>query len=144
MPFKRDFDYTSGELRQRGADYLQSCREQDRRPTDGGLARALGIPVSRLEVLAGYAYEYTRNPATQGQFREAHRDEMLQYKHLDALQEILADIRDDLQQNKDVMSLFRLKQAIYGGYSDKQDTKLPDLNVTLQVKGVGHSKDPFE
>ena len=143
MPFKQDFEYTSKELRQRIAGYMDACRESGRMPTDAGLALVLEVPIARLEVLAGYAYEFTKSIATQGIFRENHADEKLQYRHLEALQEGLALMRDEIQQHKDTMSLFRLKQPIYGGYTDKVDKANTDINVNVSIQGMKKGVDPF-
>lgn len=143
MPIKLDFDYPAKELTKRINRYMTQCQDSGRLPTDAGLAIALNVPIARLEVLAAYAYEYTRNVALQANFRDAHKDERLQYQHLIALQSGLAQMRDEIQQRKDVMSLFRLKQPIYGGYSDKADKPNNDINVNVSIKGMDKGVDPF-
>ena len=44
-------------------------------------------------------------------------------------------IQDDLEQRTDTMSLFRLKQPCYGGYTDKPSNDGGQLNVNITFGG---------
>ena len=50
-----------------------------------------------------------------------------------------ARIADELQQRKDSMAIFLLKQPVYGGYSDKSESD-KEININLSFGGMDKSE----
>lgn len=92
--------------------YFEWCKAAAKEPTKPGLAVYIGISVDT----------YDRWVANQDG-RHA--------KHAAVLKKAQAVMSDRLQQRKDTMALFLLKQPCYGGYSDAQADK---GNQVLHVK----------
>ena len=107
---------TADEITRLGQEYLAECEVSKRNPTFEGLANKFGISSSTLKA-------WFENK--DGKWPEAS----------DALKKVLDCITDDLQQGKDSMSIFRLKQKHYGGYIDKVETEQSG-NLTITVKGA--------
>ena len=100
--------------------YFDDCANhlpKPRKPTRPGLCLALGVTVEQLAMMEAGKVAY-------GQFVKK------------AIEEALLRIRDDLEQRIDNMAIFSLKQAHYGGYSDKQTETGGGLTIQVQVTGV--------
>lgn len=94
------------------AAYFEKCEKDEKNPTKPGLAVYLGISVDTYD-------------------RWAKNEDGRHAKHAAVLKKAEAIMSDLLQQRKDTMALFLLKQPCYGGYADKQPE---DSNQILHVK----------
>ncbi len=92
--------------------YFEKCQAAERCPTKPGLAVYLGISVDTYD-------------------RWAKNEDGRHGKHAAVLKKAEAIMSDLLQQRKDTMALFLLKQPCYGGYTDKQ---ADDGNQVLRIK----------
>lgn len=106
---KNQFIHQPEELEALCDRYFQDCAEQGKRPTKPGLILALDISESTFNEWCGangdkLASEEKRRLAAE-------------------LKKALLRIQDDLEQGKDPMSIFRLKQPCYGGFSDRTDER---------------------
>ena len=95
--------------------YFQKCKETDEQPTKPGLAVYIGISVDTYN-------------------RWVKNEDGRHSKHAAVLKKSEAIMSDLLQQRKDSMALFLLKQPCYGGYSDQQQ---------VQATGTLHFKVTF-
>lgn len=94
------------------AAYFEKCEAEGKNPTKPGLAVYLGISVDTYD-------------------RWMKNEDSRHTKHAAVLKKAEAMMSDLLQQRKDTMALFLLKQPCYGGYTDKQ---ADDGNQVLRVK----------
>ena len=94
------------------AAYFEKCEKDGKNPTKPGLAVYLGISVDTYD-------------------RWAKNEDSRHGKYAAVLKKAEAMMSDLLQQRKDTMALFLLKQPCYGGYSDTQADK---GNQVLHVK----------
>ena len=102
-------------------EYLAKCKEVGRAPTKPGLALAIGVLPQTLD-----KWSKQEDPR--------HR------AYMESIQKAYATMSDELQQRKDAMSIFLLKQSFYGGYTDKDTSGMPD-NITVNVV-FGKDKKP--
>lgn len=102
--------------------YFAHCKEVDRFPTKPGLALWIGISVDTYDKWC--------------------KGEGSGHKALAAiLKKAEARMSDDLQQRKDTMALFLLKQPCYGGYADKQqDTGSNAISINVSFGNESKSK----
>ena len=107
--------YTPERLEERCNSYFADCTERDRKPTRPGLCLWLDI--------------------SEDTFKNYERGEG-GYKRLSPpIKKAMQRIQDDLEQRTDTMSLFRLKQPCYGGYTDKPSNDSGQLNVNITFGG---------
>ena len=92
--------YTGEELERLCGSYFAQCAEEGKKYTRPGLILHLGISEEDFDAWVGN---------TGGKYPEASA----------VLKKAILQMRDDLEQRSDTMSLFRLKQSCYGGYTDK-------------------------
>lgn len=111
--------YTGEELERLCGSYFAQCGEEGKKYTRPGLILHLGISEEIFDAWAGNA---------GGKYPEASL----------VLKKAILQMRDDLEQRSDTMSLFRLKQSCYGGYTDRpvEDTgKEIRISVSFGAKG---------
>jgi hypothetical protein len=107
--------YTPEQLEERCNSYFTDCEERERKPTRPGLILWLDMSDDTL-----------RN----------YEDGKGGYKGLsEPIKKAMRRIQDDLEQRTDTMSLFRLKQPCYGGYTDKPSNDSGQLNVNITFGG---------
>lgn len=93
-------EYTKEELEDKCKAYFALCDDDGKKYTKPGLILYLNLPEDTFD---GWL-----------------RDEEGKYAELSGvLKKAMIRMRDDLEQRNDTMSLFRLKQPCYGGYSDR-------------------------
>lgn len=105
---------TAEEFQDRCDEFIEQCRSKGEIPSPQGFAVFCGISVDTYEKWrANRDKKHSRYSAV--------------IKRNDALSSHL------LQQQKDGMSVFRLKQPCYGGFSDKQDNGTGHDKLTIEV-----------
>lgn len=92
--------------------YFEKCKTEQKEPTKPGLCVYLGISVDTYD-----SWRSNKNGKTA--------------RIAPVLKKAEAIMSDRLQQRKDSMALFLLKQPCYGGYTDIQSNQ---ANGTLHVK----------
>lgn len=126
-PRRDNIRYTGPELEQIFDEYFASCQEQGKRPTAEGFAGKLGISSTTLRHwLSG---ENIKSNSQNDKWAVVQ----------DSLKKCMDKITDSLQQNKDSMSIFLLKQVQYGGFIDKIQQEQSG-GVEITVKGSGGIK----
>lgn len=111
--------YTPQTLQAACDAYLADCKEKGRRATRPGLCLALDISDDTL----------LRYEAGGGQYGEV----------AGPIKRCVLAMRDELEQGKDAMSIFALKQKGYGGYTDKGDLGggVCDVRISFGADGEG-------
>lgn len=98
-------------------EYIQRCADTGRRATKPGLALYIGISTDTMD-----------------RWLKAEDERHKQYTA--AIKKAFDCMSDELQQGKDAVSIFLLKQPCYGGYSDRDGGNLPDhIKVTVSFGG---------
>ena len=112
------------EILERYAEYLDSCDEEDRRPTWEGFAEFIDISSAIL-------LDSMKSKDEDG---KAADQEMAE-----ALQKIQDSIVNRLMQRNDAMAPFLIKQPRYGGYNDKPSGSGGNetVKVEFHIRGVG-------
>jgi hypothetical protein len=108
-------------------EYFAMCKETGRKPTRPGLCNHLGITTGTWDKW---------NRGGQGDSGEkkglVKGDSIKQYTLI--AKRAQQQMSDELEQRTDTMALFLLKQAFYGGYTDKADTSAAgnlSVNITF-------------
>lgn len=105
------------EFDRRCQEYLAICKNAGRRPTKPGLAIHLGVTSGTLD-------------KWEKSGEERHK------AYTESIKKVMDAISDELQQGKDAMSVFLLKQPCYGGYRDDGMGGIPDhIKVTVSFGG---------
>jgi hypothetical protein len=102
-------------------DYIQECIEQGKRPTMEGLSSRLGVTSD--------VFKRWLKPAEDS--KDRHKERRI------ACKKAMDKMSDILQQGKDTVSIFLLKQQHYGGYTDKQETDNKGDTVHIKVSFGG-------
>lgn len=127
----KTFEYTPTEMQERIDTYFNDCEETGKKPTVPGLCLRLGITVKQY---AGLLQAYNANSNEEAE-REGRKS--LQLKHLVRLERARMRMTDILENDTSAMAMFRLKQKLYGGYSDKtQEEGNNAVNVSINLKGL--------
>ncbi|SBW02323.1 conserved hypothetical protein [uncultured Eubacteriales bacterium] len=122
---KGQLKYTREELETRVKQYFDYCDENGRKYTKPGLILYLDISEDTFD-------NWLNNDG--GKYTEL----------FGVLKRAMVRMRDDLEQRGDTMSLFRLKQACYGGYSDRP-TEDSGQGIKVAVSfGAGDGKVAIE
>jgi hypothetical protein len=101
--------------------YINECIEAGKRPTMEGLAGRLGVTSDVLKV---WSKQGTDD-------KDTHKERRI------ALKKAADRMSDTLQQGKDPMSIFLLKQPQYGGFADKQPEVSGGDSVHIKVSFGG-------
>ena len=104
--------------------YIDECIEAGKRPTMEGLAGRLGVTSDVIKV-------WMRKPETSTTGKDTHKERRI------ALKKAADRMTDALQQGKDPMSIFLLKQPQYGGFADKQAEGNGGNDVHIKVSFGG-------
>lgn len=115
------FKYTAKELSKKINEYFHSCEDACKCPTFPGLANYLDVRTKVLEYWL------------KGEMGEKGEDIQI------LVEKASARIADELQQRKDSMAIFLLKQPVYGGYSDKSESD-KEININLSFGGMDKSE----
>ena len=115
---KSEHLFTPEELEAKLGEYLDKCREEGKRPTRPGIRLALNISEDTL----------LRYEGGEGNYGELARP----------LKRAMDRIQDELEQGKDSMNIFLLKQPCYGGYADKPANDW-DRTVNVNISFGGES-----
>ena len=107
--------YTPKELDQKLTEYLDKCQDEGRRPTRPGMRLALNMSEDTLS-------RYEKGEGGYKAFAEP-------------IKKAMDRIRDELEQGRDTMNIFLLKQPCYGGYTDKPSGDSGTLNVNITFGG---------
>ena len=112
------------EILEKYTEYLDSCDEEDRRPTWEGFAEFINISSAILLDSMKLKDEVGK---------EADRE------MADALQKIQDSIVNRLMQRNDAMATFLIKQPRYGGYNDKPTNSGGNdtVKVEFHISGIG-------
>ena len=105
--------------------YWDDCTTTGRRATLEGFAGALDVSSSTLKAWSS------------GEYSKCKGDKWDTLS--DSIKKCMDIITDDLQQGKDSMSIFRLKQVHYGGYIDKVQQEQSGA-LTINIQGGKGSK----
>lgn len=133
---KPDFEYTPTEMQRRIDEYFETCSAKHKKPTWPGLCLALEITTARATALIK-AYNANSNDEAA---REGKKH--LQLKHLKRFEIARCRLLDELEQHKDVMTIFALKQ-MWAGYSDRPETNANDaININIKLDGVAKGINP--
>ena len=117
----RQYLYTPEKLDERLTEYLDQCREDGRRPTRPGMRLALNMSEDTL----------SRYEKGEGVYKA----------YAGPIKKAMDRIRDELEQGRDTMNIFLLKQPCYGGYTDKPGAGGDgQINVNISFGGDGGSK----
>lgn len=132
MAKRKDFFISAPKVGQLCDEYFAECDAAGAKYTVPGLCMKLELMPKQYEQILRL---YTSDD------KEA-RDE-LQLVHAKQLYRAHLKICDDLEQRTDTMSLFRSKQSIYCGYTDKQDNAgNNDIKVTVKLEGMPKGVNP--
>ena len=101
--------------------YIEECIMAGKRPTMEGLSARLGVTSD--------VFKRWLKPAEDE--RDRHKERRI------AAKKAMDKMSDILQQGKDTVSIFLLKQQHYGGYSDKQETDNKGDTVHIKVSFGG-------
>lgn len=110
--------YKPEDLEQEVNEYLQACLEDGKRATKPGLAVHLGISTSTYDRWI---------KATDKQHK----------KHAAILKKAELVMSDRLQQETNASAIFMLKQACYGGLSDRQESEAGGNKITIDILSNG-------
>ena len=145
MAAKRDFEYSRYDLEMRIGKYFDDCAKRNRKPTMPGLCNWLNLSRNRMIKLLSYAELYTETTANRrANIADEDIEPDIQFEHCVELLKASQRMQDELEQNTDTISLFKLKQGWYGGYTDKAAaSENPNVNVKISLSGMGN-KDPFK
>lgn len=102
-------------------EYIKQCFEEGRRPTLEGLGNKLGVT---SDVVKRWL-----KPAKDE--RDTHKAQRI------AAKKAMDRMTDQLQQCKDPVSIFLLKQPHYGGYTDKQEEAKNGDTAHIKVSFCG-------
>lgn len=144
MAVKKDFEYSQRDLEIRIDKYFEDCDKRNRKPTMPGLCNWLYLSRNRMTKLLRYAELYTETTANRKEMlADEGVEQDIQFGHCLILQRASQRMQDDLEQNTDTISLFKLKQGWYGGYTDKAAAaENPNVSIKISLAGMGKS-DPF-
>lgn len=127
-----DFPYSAAELEKRVDEYFDKCADKKRKPTVHGLCLALEIT----------PYKYEKILKT---LRSGEKYKEFQLAHARIVQRAQMRLCDELQQLKDPMSIFQLKQPVYANFKDKPETEINNnIKVTVQLEGMKKGENPFK
>lgn len=122
---KGQLKYTPEELEKKCSQYFSQCDDDDKKYTQPGLILFLDIAESTFNLWVS---------DDKGKYTEVSK----------VLKRAMLRMRDDLEQRGDTMSLFRLKQGCYGGYSDRpQEDSGHGIQVNVSF-GSGDGKVAVE
>ena len=112
------------EILEKYTEYLDSCDEEDRRPTWEGFAEF--IDISSAILLDSMKLKDEDGKAAEQEMAEA-------------LQKIQDSIVNRLMQRNDAMATFLIKQPRYGGYNDKPANSGGNetVKVEFHISGIG-------
>jgi hypothetical protein len=106
-------------------EYFAMCKETGRKPTRPGLCNHLGITTGTWD-------KWNRGGQGDGGEKKGlvKGDSIRQYSLI--AKRAQQQMSDELEQRTDTMALFLLKQAFYGGYTDKTDNSAAgNLSVSI-------------
>lgn len=119
--------YSAEEINKFCLDYFEYCLENKRKPTLEGLAGKMDITSETLKIWIN---------ANKEDSGEVYNPDVSS-----ALKKAMDYITDELQQGNDAMSVFRLKQPHYGGYTDKQQVEANNTHkLEIKITGVEAGK----
>lgn len=110
--------YEPEELEQEVNEYFQMCLDEGKRATKPGLAVHLGISTSTYD-------------------RWIKATDKPHKKHAAILKKAELIMSDRLQQETNASAIFMLKQACYGGLSDRQETNESNHKITIDILSNG-------
>ena len=121
---KRPRKYSPKEILEKYTEYLDSCDEEDKRPTWEGFAEF--IDISSAILLDSMKLKDEGGKAAEQEMAEA-------------LQKIQDSIVNRLMQRNDAMATFLIKQPRYGGYNDKPTNSGGNetVKVEFHISGIG-------
>jgi hypothetical protein len=130
-----DFPYPAAEMQRRVDEYFAKCKKEKRQLSVEGLALALDVfpeDIARVQ-------RVLTNPD------KVEKHEGFQRDHSKILRKAMLMIIDELQQRKDTMAIFSLKQPIYGGWKDRPEVEVNnDIKVTFKMGGMKKGENPFQ
>lgn len=149
-------DYSQKTLLSRIEAYFQQIQEEQREPTVPGLCAALNITkrdltetLARAEALrAAQAPQQGEKGLPRGKRTASHQEkgvlgrsgeeqekkkEAALLAAADQVERALQRIQDRLEQRRDSMALFLLKQPVYGGYLDRPASSRTGGPVQVEV-----------
>ena len=129
---RKDFLITAAEVERLCNEYFDECDEAGKKYSVPGLCMKLDlIPKQYEQILRLYTSD------------DKEVREECQLIHAKKLYNAHLRICDDLEQRTDTMSLFRSKQSIYCGYTDKQESSAGnDIKVTVKLEGMPKGVNP--
>lgn len=110
--------YEPEDLEQEVNEYFQMCLDEGKRATKPGLAVHLGISTATYD-------------------RWIKATDKPHKKHAAILKKAELIMSDRLQQETNASAIFMLKQACYGGLTDKQDSESGGNKITIDILSNG-------
>ena len=117
--------------------YIDECKKDKSEITPPGLANCAGITQRRLEQIIE-VYETDKDCLKDGEIQPGHAK---------VLYNAVLKMRGEVHQSSQAMAMFKLKQKIYGGYSDKQDSGVSigkGSNVSIHINGAKKGDELFK